>query len=121
MEPNEIKHGNLVNWEQNIHVIIGITQEKIMTKFTDDDEDDAPYYHCYEHLKPILLTEEWLLKFGFEQGRNEWSKDGECFEWFSDGYYFTAGDGCKIGLVIKYVHQLQNIYFALTGEELTIK
>ena len=32
----------------------------------------------------------------------------ECF--YKNGYF-----------IIKYVHQLQNLYFALTGEELTIK
>jgi hypothetical protein len=80
---------------------------------------------------PIPLTEEWLLKFGFKKdvdgsfAKNDISifldkrfktnlylqtnESDRKFNWF--------GFECKI----KYVHQLQNLYFALTGEELTIK
>ena len=72
-------------------------------------------------LRPIPLTEEWLLKFGFNkfQNRKIWirkrvrvylhSKDGFC--------YGLSSSRTKI----KYVHQLQNLYFALTGNELEIK
>jgi hypothetical protein len=41
-------------------------------------------------------------------------------------YYYTFSGGVwhfefeGISIKIKYVHQLQNLYFALTGEELTI-
>jgi len=69
---------------------------------------------------PIPLTEEWLLKFGFEK-----------LEGWDDMYYFQIGDfqiheynvsGYEFDdFDIKNVHQLQNLYFALTGEELTIK
>jgi len=73
----------------------------------------------FEYLKPIPLTEEWLLKFGFEQknGIKCWvNEDVEiCFETLAN-YYRLYPRTNKI----KYVHQLQNLYFALTGEELTI-
>jgi hypothetical protein len=67
-------------------------------------------------IKPIILTEEWLLKLGFDINIP--------YGWFYRGFklnknfsYELIGDAIKI----KYVHQLQNLYFALTGEELTIK
>lgn len=89
----------------------------------------------YKIIKPIPLTEEWLINFGFEIyaksdvcngwsiGENPVTKDylmtltwmknengslAECF--YRNGHF-----------VIKYVHQLQNLYFALTGEELEVK
>ncbi|CAB4215484.1 hypothetical protein UFOVP1483_17 [uncultured Caudovirales phage] len=93
--------------------------------------------HNYE---PIPLTEDWLLKFGFEilypigkdagnresvhpvfpfkllrSIHNSWRLE-PCN--FSDelrdrnGFGFCLHD-------ISYVHQLQNLYFALTGKELT--
>jgi hypothetical protein len=74
-----------------------------------DDLDDA--------YRPIPLTEEWLLKFGFEITNNFQTKDRfqthkqDGIIWFEYGY---------ISIELKYVHQLQNLYFALTGEELTI-
>jgi hypothetical protein len=78
--------------------------------------------------KPIPLTKEWLLKFGFcdQNGylihlENELPidliyKDGvvsleDSNELVTSTYFLNK---------IQYVHQLQNLYFALTGEELTI-
>jgi hypothetical protein len=67
-----------------------------------------------------------LFKFGFKF-------DGHCSWWKNklieltidtgeDEYSVFNDNGDYITLKgIKYVHQLQNLYFALTGEELTIK
>ena len=76
-------------------------------------------------LKPIPLTEEWLIKFGFEKLKNN-GIDYElhdCVISFEAKWMWTSES--KLNevrtLIPKYVHQLQNLYFALTGEELTIK
>ena len=81
--------------------------------------------------KPIPLTEEWLVKFGFI--------DRERL--YISGYYnvlFVFEDDMSIGIydnpnkegqrylvpnyeITEHLHQLQNLYFALTNEELTIK
>jgi hypothetical protein len=81
---------------------------------------------------PIPLTEEWLLKFGFKKdldgsfvfGLLSMFKDKrlkqnvyiytESTQSLSDGQWVVIND-----LKLQYVHQLQNLYFALTGEELT--
>jgi hypothetical protein len=75
--------------------------------------------------KPIPLTEEWLLKFGFVQRKEDWAKaffnlnneeiilkEGESPKWIRDNEGYV--------LEIPYVHQLQNLYFALTGQELQL-
>ena len=71
-----------------------------------------PLTEYVDYLKPIPLTEEWLLKLPNNHG-------GITFEWRNSrlrilffGYYLTTCD---------YVHEWQNLYFALTGQELTIK
>lgn len=72
----------------------------------------------YKDLQPIPLTEEWLLKFGFELknwGIKVWYLKG--FE--IDQHFYLKG--IDWGVRFKYVHQLQNLYFALTGKELTLK
>ena len=72
---------------------------------------------------PIPLTEEWLLRFGFK-----------CFDIDEIGTYkkgvfvlvpnakthFTCTYSGRMLRFITCVHQLQNLYFALTGQELTI-
>lgn len=81
----------------------------------------------------IPLTEEWLIKLGFEQqnGITVWKKE---IQYIDESYPAslqltnngTAMQICRAGIGAAcapcfYVHQLQNLYFALTGEELTIK
>lgn len=71
---------------------------------------------------PIPLTEEWLLKLGFETDHIEWWNGIICLGIFKDGIYYLPTDqiSFRIGKEIEYVHQLQNLYFALTGEELIL-
>jgi hypothetical protein len=83
--------------------------------------------------EPIPLTEEWLLKFGCEKVKSDIPTFSIVYgEFIEDDYehcliinldvdnnFYIVIKGVK--LILKYVHQLQNLYFALTGEELTIK
>lgn len=76
-------------------------------------------------VEPIPLTEEWLIKFRFG-GRPDFKWNGIVGIQIGDGKYYLALKDLSNVLFhsiveIKYIHQLQNIYFALTGEELTIK
>jgi hypothetical protein len=83
----------------------------------------ADYYHLIE---PIPLTEEWLVKFGFfekyKSTSNRWN-----IKWFEihdiedDNGYLEGRFMYDFRLHIQHVHNLQNLYFALTGEELTLK
>lgn len=81
-------------------------------------------------LEPIPLTEEILLKCGFENEVDD--IDGKMYniyfvtnteyliEYFykEKEYIFTDDMGLKI--YINSIHQLQNLYYALTNEELQI-
>ncbi len=72
-------------------------------------------------VQPIPLTEEWLVKFGFKkQKRSEWfSKKGFVVRIFNNTLPVKIQG--KHLVTLGYVHQLQNLYYALTGKELTIK
>lgn len=81
--------------------------------------------------KPIKITEEILLKCGFERvgfGRIE------CFEFvgyrlgiwdiysLENGVFSIAKNTSETILCdLKYLHQLQNLYFSLTGNELNVQ
>ena len=77
----------------------------------------------YWNYEPVILTEEWLLKFGFKV-------DYGCIILSTNrGVITIEEDLAEISSVIthngvmapcRYVHQLQNLYFALTGSELTV-
>lgn len=69
-----------------------------------------------EWVNPIPLTEEWLLKFGFESKR--YSMFLSVYEnkiTIQNDFSYVSG-GFKV--YIKYAHQLQDLFFALTGNEI---
>lgn len=82
----------------------------------------------------IPLTEEWLEKFGFEDDGEDhfgiykryiyMGLQGDFYP-IEKSKYGTFCGGMELGNIndksIDFVHHLQNLYFALTGEELTIK
>ena len=71
--------------------------------------------------KPVAITEEWLLRFGFEDtGCLRFKKGIWDVAFMSDSTIYFRFDEQNIA-ELKHVHQLQNLYFALTGEELTIQ
>ena len=81
-----------------------------------------------ERYRPVRLTPEWLEQLGFTP-----VLDGKDHSLNRDGIglYYTREFGemgihCKyssgpIPVKIEYVHQLQNLYHALTGAELNTK
>ncbi len=77
---------------------------------------------------PIPLTEDILLKSGLELSYCDWGywdpkeELSFCMTIFEDGMFFSAGEGIKLNKYpIEYVHQLQDIFYVITGKELGVK
>jgi len=73
---------------------------------------------------PIPLTEWWLVKVGGKKvNQIHWCINfGELkFYCQFNKKWYSSLDAIYLVDRIQYVHQLQNLYFALTGEELTLK
>ena len=123
MKTNELREGNLFYHDKNkinygTHIVCEITKNGIVNEHS--------VLIPYNEVEPIPLTEEWLIKFGFE-----WIE--ELFAYADENHYvifmssglielhpFCTNDGdCHIK--VKYVHTLQNLIFALTNEELKCK
>jgi hypothetical protein len=77
----------------------------------------------YGLIDAVQLTEEWLLKFGFSINRIVFWKKSLSLVYFKGLFYIMPNINriTQKGIQIKYVHQLQNLYWALCGEELIIK
>lgn len=75
----------------------------------------------------VAITEEWLLKLGFEEEyRSEFTIKFTHADINEIGYDWNKTFNWRFRfygnhLECKYVHQLQNLYFAITGEELIFK
>lgn len=123
IKANELRIGNLIL--RNGFLI----EEKEKFKETTVTHNDITA--CYvdnTSFKPIPLTEEWLLKFGFEKDNDFGNWHLSAYEIFSSGnrdfvywYNHSSDDYYSDVRKINTVHQLQNLYFALTGQELELK
>jgi hypothetical protein len=116
MKPAELRIGNLVEYNRNVVECVDVMCDGINTKYIEGIN--------IGFIQPIPLTEEWLLRFGFDRhikfsNHNGWLLNG----WFinSKNYDFMVLGSSVVLAKIKHIHQLQNLYFALTGEELTLK
>lgn len=112
MKASELRIGNLVYGYKTVW---------------DVDSTDFCNIGVIETYKPIPLTEEWLLKFGFElqpkkNDLNSWYyiEKGKFSMNNARGFWSHSPIYLEDVVEIKYVHQLQNLYYALTGEELEI-
>tara|TARA_R110002153_G_scaffold241842_1_gene397019 strand:- start:566 stop:1009 length:444 start_codon:yes stop_codon:yes gene_type:complete len=147
MKIQELRIGNYLNYIEKMYVgepdqtvaVSAIFENGIKTK-----EFGNTRMVTLKNFEYIPLTEEWLAKLGFEQMSSYSSMDG--FHWVTNHeikgmeQYFTMFKGSQYDrnlpdkfyiepfeiindnkVFINYVHQLQNLYFALTGTELITK
>ena len=115
MKNTELRIGNYVYFNGEICTVAGYSHTFIHL-------NNCKKGSILEYIKPIPISDGLLLKFGFE-------KDDECnflhvkkgIKLFTNTNYDDSYEFCFDGscIVIKHVHQLQNLFFALTGEELT--
>lgn len=129
MNIQELRIGNWIteplNEDKNPFQIWGVYSETKNNKI-----NNLPI----SYFKPIPLTKDWLIKFGFEKDMvlAEYIKNVKMIGLDLIIGITTNTSGALIGIYnvkslhtnginfvrIKYVHQFQNLYFALTGEEL---
>lgn len=131
LKASELRIGNLIYDRHNARegTIMRLNAGEmypITYSFDKTFECSMPYGTTIEG---IILTEDWLLRFGFESRERDvpaldtiiyYILDGHEFiqdinnKWFLGGYSWNTNR-------FSYVHQLQNLYFVLTGNELEIK
>jgi hypothetical protein len=121
MKASELRLNNLL--ERNGSIVCLDTNYDLFVALVYVSRSDRKY-------KPIPLTEEWLLKFGFKKyvsddidididfqiSFHKKSYEGLIVQLFMDsnGVVFFSHSGISLFSV----HHLQNLYFSLTGEEL---
>lgn len=149
IKANELRIGNFITYKENvvnkdckgresveftkgkIEEVHGVTDSNYMIKNTVNTKD-------VELFEGIPITKEWLIKFGAEEYDGQYCRIKLALEELRVKTYIYITDDfktCSIGSYdnnlnaptfqavkyLSYVHQLQNLYFALTGEELTIE
>jgi hypothetical protein len=138
MNAKELRIGNFVFNNNKVIEIENIYDDAVNVLFFAGGWGDYGYVsddNKISNLNPIPITEEWLLKFGFNNVSDNFSKSfqkngfrvslGSDNAWYREEYLFNEGIEEKDwmgaeGIDIETIHQLQNLYFALTGEELSL-
>lgn len=118
MKGNELRKGNYIN---DGAIVSGMQCRTVYIQ---------PYYkpgyttpvtsYRVSQIKPISLTEQWLKDFGFEKDGAYWSHQNLNIQTSQTktGEQILLVPNRKYAFELKYVHQLQNLYFALTEKEL---
>lgn len=150
IQARELRIGNLIVWNPKLInpevtlspmqiEVYSIMQDKVMYVFPNIEnrvepfEDDVAKMGTRDkplaELEPIILTAEILAKAGFlekggilsakyfEKGDLQLKQTGEYFQ----RVLVTKLNTAIFDLPLTGLHQLQNLYFALTGEELEVK
>lgn len=119
MEANELRIGNFVQGNPYIGKITVFNNDKCVIKHKSGIEK-----FLIKDLESILLNEKWLLDLGFEKHSTNpfWFRKKQLCVSLLGVVELVSWDMkiFKIDTKAEFVHTLQNLYFALTGEELTL-
>ena len=108
MKVQELRIGNLVEFDgvnykvESIHLEGCVGLNDIMYEEVNIDD-----------LKPIDLTEEWLIRFGFKKFGPDFINPSLLIRNTTQGFKTI-----RHGIMVNHLHQLQNLYFELIGKEL---
>lgn len=139
IKANELRIGNYVGIGGDAVLVTGLKPHDFACTINDHDgfeiifTEKTPVQNDWvndnDQFYGIEITKKWLLGFCFQVPRKK-NDDLICYE---KGNFRVIEDNgeflitnCKSlpncpYIPLLYVHQLQNLYFALTGEELTLK
>lgn len=124
IKSNELRLENKIYLEKDNYVyfgtVTGIKKDEIQI-----DGKLNVLYSSLDLIKPIPITPETLEQAGFTKGSKEIEGQSISVDLRDNNVSCSGVDACTNGHAffienIKYLHQLQNIYFFLTGEELEI-
>lgn len=134
MKASELRIGNYVPL-MGIETVISINEQELGRSHTGGvieitSENFTRVLKDIDRREGIPLSEYWLIRFGFKQGDYDFEKgyikyNRELSNYgceFENSNFWIVPNGdddyYRIPIKLQYVHQLQNLYFAINGEEL---
>lgn len=127
MKQSDLRVGNLVKYDGLVWAVNAFNWSKI---YLDEIKTrNRCWVDHVDFIEPIVITPEWFEQAGFSNSDGVWWVQYHMENWGMQLIYFNnecivrhgfMGDFTEI-TNLKYIHQLQNLYFALTGKELKFK
>jgi hypothetical protein len=128
INPAELRIGNYLNYGNYLVRVVEIKKTVFMVEYPNYENANTMQSE-HDNFEPIHLAEEWLIRFGFVQELyDDTVLTGEWNKYFlkvmsisgNTGKWQISIGGRNLPTTIKSLHELQNLYFALTGEEITL-
>ena len=126
--PKEVRIGNWVDFHGPKKIVV--IHEDYVNVETNNiyGKHSSCLDEMNRNLKPIPLTEDWLIKFGFKEAEYgyfvfQYRKLKAHYLLLNPNKGFVEmcfNSQTTAQAPTKYVHQLQNLYYALAGEELKL-
>ena len=111
MKVEDLKIGNYVNEYEEVY---SISKDGTVEVFSEGSIPGTSSYFknkTISDINPILLTEEWILKLGFDKvDISYWFKQ-ICITSHNGRFIYDASNRF---VIIEYVHELQNLISLLT-------
>ena len=131
IQDKELRIGNLYNTIRNVEVTVkGFdTLNKFVVTDARSEDLDITVKNVnsiiFEDLNPIELKDFTFSRLGFNAENsiplNPTFEKGARFIWVDEKKHVVLTDGNQdiVGIPLRYVHQFQNMYYLMTGKELT--
>ena len=122
MTPQELSIGNLVRYNGEVVKIEQITKRKIA--YHKEENESRMHYARLSEIEPIELTEEIIGKYFIHHGAS-YIRDMNRAEIYQicNGWCLSLNNSnytTYFGTIVKYLHELQNVYYLAGKKELTI-
>lgn len=139
IRPSDFRLGNIITDENGFEMyVVGIGENWLTADFEGNQGDVWEFDFKNSFPKPVEMTEEVLEeRLGFKRNDiDDLILEIDCsnffgFFAFNKSISYLSSGGGEVNLFtnpeemyllrVKYLHELQNIYFALTNEELKLK
>lgn len=122
LKPSELRIGNFVR--STLVVLDAITKEDL-TSFIDRRIKNGNEIDNAHWFQPIVISEAWMTRLEFKmvltKGGYYFKRDEDYRLSIIDGILHVSVGEDQLGVLLvklKYVHELQNLYFALTKIDL---
>ncbi|MCP4986886.1 MAG: hypothetical protein GY928_12790, partial [Colwellia sp.] len=128
MEAKELRIGNYIN----LNGLGGVKRAIVTGTGYNKQDKEIVYYSPYRegkglgkglsvlhsliiYAEPIPLTEQWLIDFGFKEHLSkEYKNNWLAIRIMNDDWNIAQWRGGNINYDLRYVHQLQNLFYCLT-------
>lgn len=117
----DLRIGNLIDFNGQIYEVAGLADNGVHFKIAIKEYFE---WTVLENVQAIPLNNIWLEKLGFHIVTNEYKSQSDWY-WCKGGFpgaiHNLNWEYLHGYCTVKFVHQLQNLHFALTGTDLCLK